>query len=103
MRTSTGRRSQRSRLVFERQPFSKERRASLAAGLQDLAQRIKATSTNRFLELESLELRRLAEIAKGLPPEASLVPLQNDWMRIRNNLFEDRSWFARSVADLQAP
>jgi uncharacterized protein (TIGR03067 family) len=27
--------------------------------------------------------------------------LSNQWMRIRNNVFDDRSWFARSAADLE--
>src|SRR6266850_6480090 len=28
--------------------------------------------------------------------------LENQWMRIRNNLFDDRSWFARSAKDVDA-
>jgi hypothetical protein len=34
--------------------------------------------------------------------EAGLrAQLPQQWMRIRNNLFDDRSWFARNAADLE--
>jgi uncharacterized protein (TIGR03067 family) len=85
------------RLVFGAAPLEAERRAALASRLDELAGRVKATSDSRFLALEALELRALGQAAKSRPQAA----LCNDWMRIRNNLFEDRSWFARSAADLE--
>jgi hypothetical protein len=89
------------RLVFEEKPFSSERRSALAAMLQALGLRIREKMDSQFLELESLELKRLAEMAKGLDPDSPRAPLQNQWMRIRSNLFDDRAWFARSAADLE--
>jgi len=89
------------RLVFEEKPFGFERRQELAAKLQTLARRIREKMDSQFLELESLELKRLAEMAKGLDPDSPRAPLQNQWMRIRSNLFDDRAWFARSAADLE--
>jgi hypothetical protein len=87
------------RLVFEEKSFSSERRSALAAMLQVLAKRIREKMDSRFLELESLELRRLAEMAKRLDSDSSRASFANQWMRIRSNLFDDRAWFARSAAD----
>jgi uncharacterized protein (TIGR03067 family) len=85
------------RLVFAEGAPGKERRERLAAGLEGLAGRVKAASDSRFVALEALELRALAGAARTRPVEV----LRNEWMRIRNNLFEDRGWFARSAADLE--
>ena len=91
------------RLVFEERPLGPDRYQSLAARLEELAKRIKASSHSRFIAIESLELRRLAAGTRDLPSDAPRTPLRNEWMRIRNNLFDDRSWFARSAADLEPP
>lgn len=88
------------RLLFEEAPFREERRASAGAKLEQLATRVKAAARSPYLDLEALELRRLAEMARGLPEKAPKAGLQNQWMRIRSNLFDDRSWFARSASDL---
>jgi hypothetical protein len=88
-------------LVFEEKPFGFERRQELAAKLQALARRIREKMDSQFLELESLELKRLAETAKRLDPDSPRASLENQWMRIRSNLFDDRAWFARSAADLE--
>lgn len=85
------------RLVFEDQPMDDRRRAELEGKLEDLAQRVEAISGSRFLTIEAAELRKLASLLKGITPQDR----QNQWMRIRNNLFDDRSWFARSAADLE--
>jgi uncharacterized protein (TIGR03067 family) len=85
------------RLVFAEGAFQQERRDELARDLEGLAARVKAASGSRFAALEALELRALAGAARNRPAEA----LRNEWMRIRNNLFEDRAWFARSAADLE--
>jgi hypothetical protein len=90
------------RLVFEEKPFGETRREALAARLEELAKRVRASSNSRFITIEVLELKRLASIAKRFPPDAARTPLHNEWMRIRNNLFDDRSWFARSSRDLAA-
>jgi hypothetical protein len=89
------------RLLFEELPLDRERRTALAAKLEELAKGIRAKMDSRFLELESLELKRLAEMTKSLAPDAPRAGLQVQWMRIRNNLFDDRAWFARSAADLE--
>lgn len=89
------------RLVFEEKPMDRARRAVLAAKLEELAGGIRQTIDSRFLELESLELKRVAEMTKGLPSDAPRTGLQSQWMRIRNNLFDDRAWFARSARDLE--
>jgi len=89
------------RLIFESRPWDYQRQGALATRLEELARRIREKFDSRFLELESLELKRLAEMAKGLPGESLRKALPDQWMRIRNNLFEDRAWFARSAADLE--
>ena len=86
------------RLIFARDAFTEARRASLASRLQQLAERVKGASSARFLEIESAELKQLAGYAASTPQSF----LENHWMRIRNNLFDDRSWFARSAEDLES-
>ena len=91
------------RLVFGEGPLVPVRREDLGRRLEALAGRVKASGDAPFLVLESLELRRLASGTRELPPDAPKATLQREWMRIRNNLFDDRSWFARSAADLEKP
>jgi uncharacterized protein (TIGR03067 family) len=86
------------RLAFEPTAMDDARRARLGARFEALARRVKAAGDTRFLTLESLELRRLATASERMPAEQ----IQNQWMRIRNNLFDDREWFARSASDLDA-
>ena len=89
------------RLVFGAGPLADARRSDLVRRLESLAGRVKAAGESRFLLIESLELKRLASVSKSLPDvPAARTSLQNNWMRIRSNLFEDRAWFARSAADL---
>ena len=90
------------RLIFGEGTFREARRAALAKKLGELAERVRASSDSPFIALEALEIRRLAEAVKSVPDGASPTSFQNEWMRIRNNLFDDRSWFARSAADLEA-
>jgi len=91
------------RLVFAAQPFDDDRRASLDTTLKALAQRVKAASNARFLEVESNEIKTLAEGFRHMPEAGLHTQLPQQWMRIRNNLFDDRSWFARGAADLDQP
>lgn len=89
------------RLVFGEGPLADARRNDLARRLESLAARVKTSGDSRFLLIESLELKRLASGAKSLPDApAARTSLQNNWMRIRSNVFDDRAWFARSAADL---
>jgi uncharacterized protein (TIGR03067 family) len=88
------------RLIFTEKPLGEEGVRDLSERLKRLSQRVKGTSDSKFLTLESLELRRLAEQAGRLSPSGPGGSLRNDWMRLRNNLFDDRSWFVRSAADL---
>jgi uncharacterized protein (TIGR03067 family) len=88
------------RLAFDDQ-MGKERNALLAAKLEGLAQRIKTASDSRFIAVESVELQQLANMARNLSSDVSRAAFCNQWMRIRNNIFDDRSWFARSAADLE--
>lgn len=89
------------RLVFDEKPFDKERRALLATKLEELAARVKAAKESRFLDIEVYEIKKLADGSKNMPEQPLRSQLPNQWMRIRNNLFDDRSWFARSAADLE--
>ena len=89
------------RLVFDEKPFDKDRRALLATKLGELAERVKAAKDSHFLEIEAYEIKRLADGSKNMPEKPLRSQLPNQWMRIRNNLFDDRSWFARSTADLE--
>jgi uncharacterized protein (TIGR03067 family) len=89
------------RLVFENEPLGETRRELLAAKLEELATVVKSASDTRFLEIESAELKNLAAYAQSYPENTPRTNLENQWMRIRNNVFDDRSWFARSAADLE--
>ena len=91
------------RLVFDEKPFDKERRALLATRLDELAARVKAAKESHFLDIEAYEIKKLADGSKNMPEQPLRAQLPNQWMRIRNNLFDDRSWFARSAADLEPP
>ena len=89
------------RLVFQEKSLGDDGVHSLEKQLNDLAGRVKAAKEDsKFLQIESLELKRLAIRAKRLSAGDNGEGLQNDWMRIRNNLFDDRAWFARSANDL---
>jgi uncharacterized protein (TIGR03067 family) len=90
------------RLVFAQGPFDASRRQSLAGRLDELARRMKASSNSKFIAIEVLEVRGLAEVAKRAPAKPPPQMLSDQWMRIRSNVFDDRSWFARSAADLEA-
>ena len=93
--------TQIDRLVFDEKPFDKERRALLATRLEELAARVKAAKESHFLDIEAYEIKKLADGSKNMPEHGLRTQLPNQWMRIRNNLFDDRSWFARSAADLE--
>ena len=89
------------RLLFSLKPYDDVRRVHLATTLEGLASRITAGSDSRFLKMEASEIRILASAAKLTSASASRGHLEENWIRIRNNLFEDRSWMARSAADLE--
>ena len=89
------------RLLFSLKPYDDGRRAQLAATLEGLALRLTAGSESRFLKMEASEIRILASLAKHTSASVPRDHLEENWMRVRNNLFEDRSWMARSAADLQ--
>jgi hypothetical protein len=89
------------RLLFSPKPYDDARRVHLAATLEGLASRITAGPDSRFLKMEASEIRTLSSLAKHTSDSAPRDHLEENWMRIRNNLFEDRSWMARSPADLQ--
>jgi len=87
------------RLVFEEQPMTKIWHGELAMGLETLVHRMTMNNPDsRFIAIEAQELRQLSELASKDAPRTTI---QNHWMRIRNNVFDDRSWFARSAADLE--
>jgi hypothetical protein len=91
------------RLVFRQGLFDDARRTALAGELEGLSRRMKAASDSRFIAIEVLEIRKLAEMAKRAPAKPPPGMLSDQWMRIRSNVFDDRSWFARSAADLEEP
>jgi hypothetical protein len=91
------------RLLFSPKAYDESRREKLAGNLEALALRITAGSDSRFLKMEASEIRTLASLAKRTSASAPRDSLENNWMRIRNNLFEDRYWMARSAADLESP
>lgn len=89
------------RLVFAEGSVDAARREALAAGLEATAARAKVSSDSWLVAAEAFELRWLAARARELPPSAVPERFASQWMRIRSNLFEDQSWFARSAADLE--
>jgi hypothetical protein len=90
------------RLVFSPKAYDETRHNQLAAKLQGLASHITAGSDSRFLAGQAYEIKTLADVAKHTSANAPLDHLQENWMRIRNNVFEDRYWMARSAADAQS-
>lgn len=90
------------RLVFAEGPFDQARRDSLAGKLEQLARRLKASSDSRFVAIEVLEVRRLAMVAKRAPAKPPPSMLSDQCMRIRSDVFDDRSWFARRASDLES-
>jgi hypothetical protein len=89
------------RLLFTEAPLGDENVRALESAMSHLASRVASRNDSKFLRVESLELRLLAKRAGRLSPSGTGAALQGDWMRIRNNLFDDRAWFARSAADLE--
>jgi hypothetical protein len=89
------------RLVFRPAPLGDDGVRTLRDVLTALSKKIVEKPDSKFLKIESLEIRLLAERAAHLSPRGNGAALQNDWMRIRSNLFEDQAWFARSAADLE--
>jgi hypothetical protein len=90
------------RLLFNPKAYDDARRTQLAAVLEGLASRITAGSDAPFLKVEAFEIRTLAILAKNTRDSVPRDHLEENWMRIRNNLFDDRSWMARSAADLKS-
>jgi hypothetical protein len=89
------------RLLFSPTVYDDARRMQLGSKLEALAGRVEAGSDSRFLKMEASEIRILAGLAKNTRASVPRDHLEANWMRIRNNLFEDRSWMARSAADLK--
>jgi hypothetical protein len=89
------------RLLFSPKAYDDARRVQLAAEFEGLAARVGAGSDSRFLKTEASEIRILAALAKNTRATVPRDHLEENWMRIRNNLFEDRSWMARSAVDLK--
>jgi len=89
------------RLLFSDAAIDDQRREAAGLQLEALAARVAKEKPAKFMRLESLELRALAERAKGATSARDLDSLRTNWMRIRNNLFEDQWWFARSAEDLE--
>lgn len=90
------------RLIFSSKAYDEARRNQLAAKLETLASRITSGSDSRFLKMEAGEIRTLANLAQHIRANAPGNHLQENWMRIRNNLFDDRYWMARSASDLES-
>jgi hypothetical protein len=91
------------RAVFATEPFDDARHELLATSFEKLAQRVKSAGDSHFLKMEADEIMTLAGMSRKMREEGLRTQLPNNWMRIRNNLFEDRYWFARSAADLDQP
>lgn len=89
------------RLLFREEALGEEGVRELENVIAGLSKRVGAHSDSKFIKIESLELNLLAKRAGRLSPGGTGKELQNDWMRLRNNLFDDRAWFVRSAADLE--
>jgi hypothetical protein len=88
------------RFLFRTTPLAGNDARDLEQIIDGLATRVaNADKSSRFLKLESLELQLLAKRA-GRLSGATGSQLQDNWMRIRNNVFDDRAWFVRSANDL---
>jgi hypothetical protein len=51
--------------------------------------------------MEASEIMTLVFLAKHASASVPRDHLEENWMRIRNDLFEDRSWMTCSAADPQ--
>jgi hypothetical protein len=89
------------RLLFREEALGEDGVRELENVIAGLSKRVGAHSDTKFIRIESLELKLLAKRAGRLSPDGTGKELQNDWMRLRNNLFDDRAWFVRSAADLE--
>jgi len=88
------------RYLFRTTPLTENDAQQLEQTIDALSKRVAAADPkSRYLRLESLELDLLAKQAGRLSGQTG-SKLQNSWMRIRNNVFDDRAWFARSANDL---
>lgn len=81
------------------------RRESLSSRLQAVASAIEIHEGGKPVVHFASELRTLARLAERLRADLPIEDsqLQDQWMRIRNSVFDDASWFARSEADLHRP
>lgn len=91
--------------IFTSGVLDDARRESLSSRLQALASEIDIHEGGKPVVHFASELRTLARLAERLRADLPIEdsPLQDQWMRIRNSVFDDASWFARSEADLHRP
>jgi hypothetical protein len=89
------------RLIFTEAPLGASGADELRKSFEGLSARVAAETHTKFGKVESLELKLLASRAGRLSPSGNAGVMQNDWMRIRSNMFDDRAWFARSARDLE--
>ena len=81
------------------------RRTRLSDRLKVLADRVAMAGDDTLGLHYAGELRLLARMVEQRGGRTAIEdgPLQEQWMRIRANLFDDASWLARSEADLHRP
>lgn len=93
------------REIFTSGVLNDTRRESLSSRLQALASEIDTHEGGKPVVHFASELRTLARLAERLRTDLPIEDsqLQDQWMRIRNSVFDDASWFARSEADLHRP
>lgn len=91
--------------VFTAGTLDRGRRQSLAGSLRLLARQLEERETNELVRRFAGELRTLARMAERLGARTPIEnsPLQEQWVRIRNSVFDDASWFAYGEADLHRP
>ena len=83
--------------VFGGGDLDPARRQAVSLALGALADRMGRPEANDLVRHFAGALRTLA---RRVERRGSAAELQRQWMRIRANVFDDASWFARSEADL---
>jgi len=91
--------------LFAPGPLTMEQRIRLAAAMDGMRQALTDSSDSHMAKYSARELATLASMSRGLGElgGADLERVRQNWMRIRNNTFDDASWFRFSEADPVAP
>jgi hypothetical protein len=82
------------RIVFQNGPIDANGQDDLVASINELADRIDSAHPSALVTTLNRNLRQLGQVSPRNMPV-----LQREWIRIRDGLFNDASWYRRSSSD----